>query len=110
MHRGNWHWWVLGAAILAVILPVAWAIAAGIAWAVIYLLSLPVHPFILCRACSASGRRAGSFFSYTHRQCMTCGGQGRHRRLGVTVLYRGRQTWAEQRAQAARDTRRSRPM
>ena len=66
--------------------------------AVIYLISLRIHPFMTCRSCGGSGRRSGKVFGYTHRQCLSCGGQGRHRRLGTTVFHRGAPTWAERQA------------
>ena len=110
IHRGNWFWWLVGAAIVAAILPAAAAVLAGVAVAILYLISLAVHPFMACRDCSATGRREGWLFGYAHRQCASCGGQGRHRRLGATVLYRGRMTWAERRAKDARDSRPNRPL
>ena len=89
IHRGNWFWWLVGAAVFVAIVPVLAAILGGIAVAVIYLISLRIHPFMTCRSCGGSGRRSGKVFGYTHRQCLSCGGQGRHRRLGTTVFHRG---------------------
>lgn len=110
MHRGNWYWWAAVAVAAALALPAGIAAVTGAAWALIYLLSLAIHPFMTCRSCAGSGRRHGAFFTGAHRQCMACGGQGRHRRWGATALYRGRQTWAERRAEDARDNRPGRPM
>ncbi len=110
IHRGNWLWWLIGAAIFVAIVPVVIAIFSGLAWLVIYVISLWIHPFISCRTCSGTGRQGGSLFGYAHRQCGSCGGQGRHRRLGTTFVYRGRVTRAEDRAATARDSRRARPL
>jgi len=110
IHRGNWFWWLAGAAVVVAIVPVLAAVIGGIAVAVIYLISLRIHPFMTCRSCGGTGRRAGKVFGYAHRQCMSCGGQGRHRRLGTTVFHRGSPTWAERQAAGARDSRRARPL
>jgi hypothetical protein len=110
IHRGNWFWWLVGAAAFFAIVPPVWGVISGITCAVIYLVSLRIHPFISCRSCGGGGRRAGKVFGYTHRQCLSCGGQGRHRRLGTTVFHRGSPVWAERQAAGARDSRRARPL
>ena len=110
IHRGNWLWWLLGAAAFFAIVPALIGVITGIAWVVIYLISLRIHPFKTCRGCGGSGRRPGKVFGYAHRQCLSCGGQGRHRRLGTVVLHRGSPTWAEGNAALARDRRRARPL
>jgi DnaJ-class molecular chaperone len=50
---------------------------------VCYVISLRVHPFRGCPACSGTGRHRGSFFTYSHRRCRRCGGTGRQNRQGV---------------------------
>lgn len=108
--RKNWFWYALIAVIFFTAAPAAAGIVSGFVLAGGYLLSLWIHPFIACRACGATGRAGGRVFAYSHRQCGSCGGQGRHRRLGTVLFYRGRPVQAESRAARARDTRRNRPL
>ena len=48
-----------------------------------YLLSAFLHPFRSCRSCKGTGVHRGSVFTYATRDCATCGGKGRFRRVGA---------------------------
>ena len=110
VHRKNWYWWLIGAVIFFAVAPPLTGVIVGIAAAAGYVVSLAIHPFMVCRACGGTGRHTGKILAYSHRQCMTCGGQQRHRRLGLVVFSRLKPAWAESRARNARDTRRNRPL
>jgi hypothetical protein len=58
--------------------------------AVVYLVSLRLHPFRQCPACKGAGRHLGSTFSYAHRRCRRCGGGGRQLRHGMRYGLGGR--------------------
>lgn len=48
-----------------------------------YLLSGFLHPFRPCRSCGGSGVHKGSVYRRATRNCTTCGGKGRFRRVGA---------------------------
>jgi hypothetical protein len=55
-----------------------------------YLISLRLHPFRRCPACSGTGRHRGGIFTYSHRRCRRCGGGGRQERLGASLGLGGK--------------------
>jgi hypothetical protein len=61
------------------------AVAALIAVAA-YLVSLRIHPWRPCRSCKGSGKSRDTVWKKAHGTCPSCGGRGRHPRLGVRVL------------------------
>jgi DnaJ-class molecular chaperone len=62
-----------------------WVIVLIVLFAVLYLISLRVHPFRGCPACGGTGRHRGSLFNSSYRQCRRCGGSGRQNRQGVQL-------------------------
>ncbi|HEY0716431.1 MAG TPA: hypothetical protein VGD68_02350 [Streptosporangiaceae bacterium] len=55
-----------------------------------YFVSLRIHPYRRCPACTKSpGRHWGSVYSYGYRRCRACGGTGRKDRLGAKIFFRG---------------------
>lgn len=60
-----------------------------LAGAGMYYISLRLHPYTRCKACSGGGRNAGSNRKrWGH--CRWCDGSGRKERLGVRLFLRGR--------------------
>lgn len=108
------RWWVFAAVVAVIVgrsnlaLDVCLFVIGG---ASAYLISLHLHPFRVCRTCGGTGRQAGAMFPWSHRQCLRCGGQTRHRRWGVQLFHssHGKMTLAERGAQRARNYRRGAP-
>jgi hypothetical protein len=48
-----------------------------------YLVSGFLHPFRPCRGCGGTGVHKGAVFRRATRDCATCGGKGRFRRVGA---------------------------
>lgn len=67
----------------------AWAAGAVIIGIMGYVGSLVVHPYANCRWCRGSGRHRGVLFTYSHRVCTRCGGNGRKARLGRRLFFSG---------------------
>lgn len=63
---------------------------AVVAAAVAYLVSLRLHPWRPCRACSGTGRTKDRIWTRAHGTCPACGGRGRHPRIGVRLTSPGR--------------------
>jgi hypothetical protein len=57
--------------------------------AVVYLVSLRIHPLRKCRTCKMTGRHFGGMFTYSMRPCRRCRGSGRRDRLGSQVFFGG---------------------
>lgn len=55
-----------------------------------YLVSLRVHPWTRCRRCSGGGKSKDRIWRGAHGTCPSCGGRGRHPRLGVRIFTPGR--------------------
>lgn len=55
--------------------------------ALVYYVSLRVHPYTYCRRCNGAGKNAGSTRK-RYGKCRSCGGSGRKDRLGVRLLRR----------------------
>jgi len=104
-------WWLIAASVYFVLVPTLAKVISAIVAVIGYLLSLQFHTFRTCRFCRGTGRRYGSVLAWSrnHRMCISCGGQGRHRRWGAMVLYKDKQTFAERR-QVAAASRRARPL
>jgi DnaJ-class molecular chaperone len=47
-----------------------------------YFVSLRIHPLVKCRLCNGTGRHYGGVYTYAHRRCRKCGGNGRRDRFG----------------------------
>jgi hypothetical protein len=55
-----------------------------------YLVSLRIHPFRRCPACTKTpGRHWGGVYTYGYRRCRACGGTGRKDRLGAKIFFGG---------------------
>jgi hypothetical protein len=57
--------------------------------AVVYLVSLRIHPLRKCPTCKMTGRHFGGMFTYSMRPCRRCRGSGRRDRLGSQVFFGG---------------------
>ena len=55
-----------------------------------YLISLKVHPWAPCSRCSGGGKSRDRLWRGAFGTCPSCGGRGKHPRLGVKVLQPGR--------------------
>lgn len=55
-----------------------------------YAVSLRLHPWRPCRSCDGSGKTRDPLWRSAFGTCRSCGGRGRHPRLGVRVLTPGR--------------------
>ena len=111
IHGRNWLWWLITAGVYFVLVPTLVKVISAIVAFVGYLLSLQFHTFRTCRFCGGTGRRYGRVLAWSrnHRMCLSCAGQGRHRRWGAMLIYRDRPTLAERR-QVAAASRRTRPL
>jgi hypothetical protein len=97
--------WLLGAVIVVIAVPGEWRVVAVVIMAVVYYLSLHLHPDRDCRTCRGTGRHRGWVFLWTRRQCRECAGQGRHRRLGNIILHPNRDVLAERFGNRAKERR-----
>lgn len=61
------------------------AVGLAVAGAGGYALSLWLHPEHNCPRCKGQGKRYGTVFSWSRRQCTRCAGTGRRPRLGTVV-------------------------
>jgi hypothetical protein len=105
IRRGTLIWWLLGVIVLAFALPHGAGLVIAIIAAVVYYISLHLHPDRDCRTCGGTGRHRGWVFLWTRRQCTDCAGQGRHRRLGNVILHSNRDVLGERNANKAKERR-----
>jgi hypothetical protein len=97
--------WLLALIVVVIALHDAIALAFLGVVAVGYYISLHLHPDEFCRRCGGSGRHEGWLFLWSRRQCKSCAGQGRSRRLGNIVLHPNRDVLRERSANRAKERR-----
>jgi DnaJ-class molecular chaperone len=61
-------------------------LAAALAGAGAYLVSLRVHPWWPCRSCKGSGKTRDRLWKQARGTCARCGGKGQRPRKGIKVL------------------------
>ncbi len=98
--------WLLALIVVVVVLHDFLAVVLLGIVAVGYYVSLHLHPDEFCRTCGGTGRHSGWLFLWSRRQCPTCAGQGRNRRLGNVILHPNRDTLRERSANRAKERRR----
>ena len=57
--------------------------------ALVYYLSLRIHPLTRCKRCDGSNRHYSLLYSERRGTCPSCGGSGRHKRLGARLFLGG---------------------
>jgi hypothetical protein len=97
--------WLLGIVVVLLALPLTWGLGFGVILAIGYYVSLHLHPDEFCRTCGGTGRHSGWLFLWSRRQCPSCAGQGRNRRLGNVILHPNRDTYRERTANRAKERR-----
>ena len=60
-----------------------------IAAALVYYLSLKIHPLTRCKRCNSGNRHYDLIYSERRGLCPSCGGSGRRERLGVRLFIGG---------------------
>jgi len=61
-------------------------LVAAVIGGAVYLISLRMHPWTSCRPCKGSGKARDRIWRKAHGSCRSCGGKGRHPRLGIRFL------------------------
>jgi hypothetical protein len=97
--------WLLALVVVVVALHDAIALVIAAIVAVVYYVSLHVHPDRDCQTCGGTGRHRGYVFLWTRRQCRDCAGAGRHRRLGNVILHPNRDVLFERSVNKAKERR-----